>query len=181
MQRNGSRGWVVTSLILWTLLFAGVSQTALAVEATRDLSGYAGLGVTFTVTIALDTPEGTEFIVVEDAPPTGWSASNISDGGTWDGQVEKIKWGPIVDPSIPTSLTYDLTPPGNTGGTHCFEAWAFFDDLEVPVTGDECIRVVPTVSGWGVLVMALLLLTGGTLLLARQRDSANGIRSGIRP
>lgn len=173
MHRDGSSVGNMVILIGF-LVGAAMTQSAWADGATRDLSGYSGPGVAFTVSIALDPPAGTIVAGVEESPPTGWLASNISDSGTWDGGTEEVKWGPLFDPSIPATVTYDLTPPGGATGEHCFTGTVIFDTQNGPIGGDTCLGLtIPTLSEWGVVAMALLVLTAGTLIF--------GKRAGLNP
>lgn len=45
------------------------------------------------------------------------------------------------------------------------------EEGEVCVDG-ECVNIIPTVSEWGLIIMALLALTAGTLIFARRRRPA---------
>jgi len=154
-------------MALCALLVSGASgQRALAQSATRDLSGYAGLEVTFTVTITIETPGGTTAVGLEEAPPAGWIVSNISDGGAWDVGQEEVKWGPFFGGGTPAFVTYDVTPPASAGGDECFAGTVSFDALNLSVGGEQCIAVpIPAASTWGLAVMAIMICTLATLLL----------------
>ena len=106
--------------------------------ATRDLPDYYEPEVTFVVSIAIDTPEGTMAVGLEDAPPTGWVVGAISDNGEWDAENEKVKWGPFFAP-FPSEVTYELTAPLGTTGEHCFAGTVSFDGINQDIVGDECI------------------------------------------
>lgn len=162
-------GAPVLGLILWL----GISPAVFADGATRDLSGFTEPGVTFTVTIAIDPPGSPGVVGLQDKPPEGWVASNIGNGGAWDADLESVKWPPFFDPSIPDFVTYDITPPVDMPGLHCFSGAISFNGPEQPIAGDECIPIgVPTLTGWGVAVMTLLLLAVGTILLEHRRTTA---------
>lgn len=164
-QKNGRRhAAVLAGLVGWT----GLTQSVWADGATRDLSGYTAPGTAFTVTITLVPPAGTHVAGVEEAPPASWVVSSISDSGTWDAGTEEVKWGPFFDPSIPGAVTYDVTPPGEVTGEHCFGGTVTFDTLNASIGGDDCLPLtIPTMSGWGAVALLLLLLTAGTLVLRR--------------
>ncbi|UCE61005.1 MAG: hypothetical protein JSU63_04485 [Phycisphaerales bacterium] len=171
MQRSTGTYVLSVSLIMLT----AAAQTARADGATRDLSAYSAPGVAFTVVIAIDTPPATGMAGLDEAPPTGWSVSNISDGGTWDSQTEEVKWL-FFDPSIPPQVTYDVMPPIDASGEHCFTGTITFDSLPLPVAidGDDCILFdAPAVSEWGVIVMAIIGLVAGTGVLAAREHYAN--------
>lgn len=148
-------------------LLVGVclTQLARAQSATRDLTAFSEPGVPFTVSIALQTPPQTAVVAVEDKPPSGWVVSDISDGGSWDAQVAKVKWGLFFDPSIPAAVSYTLTAPGGAG-EFCFDGMVSFDGVNQTTVGDACLSVgVPAVSQWALLVLTLSLLAAGTAVL----------------
>jgi len=161
------------SLILGLLLgWTSQAAPAYADGAARDLSGYTAPGVPFTVSILIDPPAGTIVCGLEESPPPDWEVSNISSGGTWDARTLKVKWGPFFSPSIPAMVTYDVGPPPGPAGRACFSGKVVFDGLEQAVTGDECVGAeVPTLSGWGLAVSALILLVTGTVNLIRRRPA----------
>ncbi len=112
---------------------------------------------------------------VEDAPPMGWTASNISDGDSWDAGNERIKWGLFFEPSIPAIVTYDLTIPQAAAGHFCFDGIVSFDGDTVTIAGDLCVPVaIPAVGTWGTVILALLLLCMATCA-ARLRSARIGI------
>ncbi len=145
MYCDRSRGRLGLIPLAGLLAWMGCGEAALAEGASRDLSGYGGPNVTFTVSITLDPPPGTGIVVVEDAPPAGWVVSNISSAGGWDAGQEKVKWGPFFDPAIPTLLTYEVTPPADATGKECFTGAASFDSPGEPITGDTCVGGTPPV------------------------------------
>ncbi len=157
--------FVVAGLIAWAV----AARSVYAQGASRALPDIYGPGVSLTVPITIDPPPGTGIVILEDAPPAGWPASNISDGGTWDVQNEKVKWGPFWDPLIPEAVSYDVTPSTSAIGEQCFTGTVSFDVTgDQPVAGDPCIAVaVPTLSQWGLVVMSLLLLSAGSVFIAR--------------
>ncbi len=137
--------------------------------ALRDLPAQYVAGTAHSISITLDAPGGTTVLAIEETPPSAWTVSNVSDGGSWDTQAEKVKWGPFFSPTLPMTITYDVTPPGGASGSACFSGTASFSGLDEPVEGDACIVVgIPAVSEWAVVVMAGLLLTAGTAI-ARSR------------
>jgi len=145
MYSNRSRGRFSSIPLVGLFVWLGCAQVVCAEGASRDLSGYAGPEVTFSVSIAIDPPVGTIAVAVEDAPPTGWFVENITDGGTWDAQQEKVKWGVFFEPSVPSSVMYDMTPPLDATGQECFTGTVSFDGPGQPVTGDTCVGPPPAV------------------------------------
>lgn len=160
----------------WSYVAIAIGAAAAPVfaqDAARDLSGYSAPGVTFTVSIAIDTPPGTNAVGLEDAPPTGWVVSAISDNGLWDPVAEKVKWLFLFDPPFPTEITYDVTPATGASSDSCFEGKVSFDGPEQPIGGDLCIVVdIPAVSDIGLMMLGLLVLAAGAIVVTRSRDRA---------
>ncbi len=163
LQRHPAR-----SVVPWVAGLASIACASVAAHAqgaTRDLSAFSAPGTAFTVTIALDPPPDTVAAGVQDKPPAGWIVTNISAGGTWDALNQEVKWGPLLAPSIPAFVAYDVTPPAGTVGRLCFAGIVSFGGPAETVAGDECLAVaVPAVSTWGLMVLSLLLVTAGTLI-----------------
>jgi formylglycine-generating enzyme required for sulfatase activity len=114
--------------------------TAWAAGATRDLPDEYVPGMPFTVTIAIQAPPGTAAMGLEDSPPPGWTGvTAISGGGSYDVVNCRVKWGPFFAPSIPDSVSYQITPPADAVGTQCFAGVISFDGIQYAIGGDECI------------------------------------------
>lgn len=139
--------------------------------ATRDLSQFVELGATFTTTIVLEPPPGTLIVGLEEAPPTGWIVSTISNGGTFDAATGEVKWGPFFDPGIPAFVTYDVTPPTTAVGSQCFAGTVSFGGASTPdIGGDACIGApIPAASAWGLAAATLGIMCGATILVGRRR------------
>jgi hypothetical protein len=130
----------------------------------------------FTVTITINPPPVVAAAGLEELPPTGWPVSNISHSGTVDAQTGKLKWGPFFG-TIPGAVSYEITVPTSASGSACFAGKVSFDGLDQPIGGDACVYgPVPAVSEWGVLVLGLSVLIGGTLILHRRASCALGTR-----
>lgn len=158
------RVWLWVGLVGGGMLACGAGEVH-AQSAVRDLSSFSGPGSTFTVTITLDLTGNPGVVGLEDAPPSGWLTSAISDGGSFDASAGKVKWGPFLDPSIPAQLTYDVSAPDPLTGGVCFSGAGSFDGLDVPTTGDACvIDVVPATSTWGLVVMLMMVAVVGSVL-----------------
>lgn len=156
-----------------TAVAVGMSAgTAVGQSAVRDLPPTYGGGVwSFTVSITINPPQGVAVVGLEDKPPAGWPVSNISNGGTLDVQNGKVKWFFLGSP--PSSVSYDLAVPGTAQGPACFVGDVSFDGLDRPIIGDACVvGPIPTVSEWGVLILGLSLLIGGTLVLQRRASNS---------
>ena len=107
---------------------------------------------------------------MEDSPPPGWTQiDSISNGGVYDPGTHKIKWGPFFSP-FPEQVTYDLLPPGQVTANDCFVGAVSFDGIDQSIQGDECLPdPIPAVSEWGLVAMALLTLSAGTIAVSRRR------------
>ena len=127
------------------LMFALVSTgTAVPVfaqdSATRDLPLCYTTGAGFTVSIQLNAAAGTLALTLEDQPPSGWAIGAVSDGGAYDAQNNKVKWGPFGD-NFSRTVTYGITPPPSSSGQKCFQGGASFDGGPlVSLVGDQCIE-----------------------------------------
>ena len=153
---------LVLGLSLGTLL----AIPAMAQEAERDLPDSVGPSETVSVSISLVPPGGTAVAGLEDRPPIGWTVSNISDSGSFDVGSQSVKWGPFFDPSIPASVSYDVTTPVVHSGSACFQGTASFDGNDVTISGDICLaEPVPTLSFWGLAVLILAVAALGSLRL----------------
>lgn len=125
---------LLSSLVLW----AATASSVLAEGATRNLSDYAGAGVPFTVSIAIEAPAGTMALALEDSPPPSWTEiDNISDGGVYDPQHHKVKWGPLFS-DLSRTVSYELTPPSEMT-RYCFKGTASFDGINESIRGDDCV------------------------------------------
>ena len=80
---------------------------------------------------------------VEDSPPSGWTASDINEGGNWDDVNKKVKWGPYFD-STPRILCYIATPPVSETGDKIFSGTASFDGVDEPFerTITDCAIII---------------------------------------
>ena len=166
-HRSGVGFLPLLGLVIW----GAAPSAALAVGATRDLSAYTGPGVAFTVSITLDPPPDPGLAALEDSPPAGWVAiANISDGGIYDAENHKVKFGPYIGGGqIPALVTYDITPPTDGSGPFCFSGSATYDEGNWNVAGDECLGPgVPTASRWGLIVMMLLVLAAATVVFVQR-------------
>jgi hypothetical protein len=147
-----------------------LASAAQAQSATRDLPDSFLPGQAFGVSISLVVPPGTTGVGVEDRPPDDWVVSDISNSGSFDAPSMKVKWGPFFAPSIPTTLSYTLTPPPTAAGEQCFVGTASFDGLDQTIAGDACVaREIPAVTTWGMLVLGLLTASAATVVITESR------------
>jgi len=149
-----------------------MTQSAYGADTVRDLKNFSGPGITFTISISIQPPKGTAVVALEEIPPVDWIVLNISDSGIWDLQNEKIKWGLFFDPSIPSIVSYDVTPLTEFNGEQCFNGFASFDGADQDIGGDRCIiAAIPTLSEWGVLISALFIVAFGIVFIQHRCPS----------
>ena len=174
MRSNAQGDWSYLKMRigLCTLALGLAAPMAAGQSAVRELPPTYGGGVTgFTVSITINPPQGFAAVGLEDLPPSGWPVSNISNGGSLDVQHGKVKW--VFFGTVPSSVAYDLAVPGSASGPACFDGDVSFDGLDRPISGDACVvGPIPAVSEWGLLVFAISLLIGGTLVLRRHASNS---------
>lgn len=108
-----------------------VTVTVTTPAATRSITDN-GDG-TWRVAISLSHAQGTSNFLVQDFPPSGWTASDTSSPGGWSSGSQSVNW--IVFSSIEsfTQLTYNIAP-GGSGGS--FSGTYTSDLLSQTVAGD---------------------------------------------
>jgi len=148
--------------LMWVVEVVLLAGPASGIAAVRALPDNALPGSVITVTITLNIPPNATVAAAEDAPPYGWAVSNISNGGSFDSPTRKVKWGLFFAPSIPATLSYDVTATGSN--RNCFEGQVSYDSGGSLIGGDACVVAIPAVSAWGAVALTLLLLTAGTIL-----------------
>ena len=169
-KQAGGRTTGCTMTALGVAVLGVMTPPTTAQDPVRDLSGYSDPVPFFAVQTTVASPTGTVNAVIEETPPTNWLVSNISHSGTWDGQSQKVKWGPFFNPSIPSTVSYEVMPSGG-GGTQCFDGTISFDAVDETIGGDLCVGdPIPAISQWGLVCMMLLLLTAAGVLLGRGRS-----------
>jgi hypothetical protein len=98
-----------------------------------------GYTPTVAVNVVINTsPNGGAIAqAIEDTPPAGWGpATGIDNGGVWDSQNNKVKWGPWFD-ATPRALHYTVTPPAGETGTKTFTGLFSVDGIDITITGDQ--------------------------------------------
>lgn len=161
---------VVRSIFCMVAVSASAT-VALGQGATRDLSSFSGAGVSFTVSIAIDTAPGINVVGLEETPPSGWAVTTISDGGFLD-ENQKIKWIFLIEP-FPTEVTYDISSPPDAVGSLCFAGEVSFDGPAAAIDGDACIPIgIPATSAIGLTILGLCILAIGSRLAAKRSRSA---------
>lgn len=129
-----------SEMLLMVITLVGISSLVFA-GGTAQRSFSAGCYdplVTLQVSIYVVPDAGTSSWACDDQPPSGWTASNISDSGVWDDVNKKVKWVFIGGAGIdqPKTLTYDITPPSDASGLATFSGRASFDGPAFDITGE---------------------------------------------
>ncbi|NOT00961.1 MAG: hypothetical protein HOP29_10060 [Phycisphaerales bacterium] len=93
------------------------------------------------VRINLAPPANTTVIALEDTLPPGWSATNISNDGTFDHANGKVKWGPFFSPNIPAFVRYEVIPANDQNVAACFDGAVSVDGANQPICGAACVNV----------------------------------------
>ncbi len=106
-----------------------------------------------TLRVTVKPASSTSAYVVEDQPPTGWTISNINEGGVFDTANGKVKWGLFFDNQART-LTYQVAPPAKAAEVGSFRGTANFDGLNEVVIGGERQMVLqpPRLNAWQLTV-----------------------------
>jgi hypothetical protein len=106
--------------------------------AQRQLpAGYIP-GTAFTVRIQVNVPAGTQAWGVEDRPPQGWTVTAISDGGIYDPNTGKVKFGHYLEGGTRT-LSYTVRPPAGSSGIVEFSGIISLDGRTYPIGGQRTI------------------------------------------
>lgn len=115
----------------------------------RDLpeDGYlAGIKVPVMITaVPSCVDENNNVWAVAETIPTGWTVSDISDGGTFLGATGAITWIFSNNAAVKRLLSYKATPPSGTTGSMVFNGIASVSGVDYPVSGDASMD--PN-SGW---------------------------------
>ena len=94
------------------------------------------------VTVKLDVnPVASTFAqAIQESVPAGFTVSGLNEGGVFDANSSKIKWGPYFDNSA-RKLDYVLTAPSDFTGVVSFRGVGSFDGVDIPVTGVDSIEL----------------------------------------
>ncbi len=105
----------------------------------RDLPPAYLPGAVLEVQLIVHPPRGGAAWLVEEAPPEGWAVSEISDDGTFDASVGRVKFGPFTEARERT-LTYRVTVPMGTEGAQKFAGTSSLDGEAIPVAGETTVE-----------------------------------------
>lgn len=106
---------------------------------TRVLPGAYVPGQAFGVVLEAKPATGATFYAVFDQPPAGWTVSGINEGGTFDAQTGRVKFGPFADNAART-LRYTVLPPPNASDRQEFSGIASADGVDGDIRGNSLIE-----------------------------------------
>ncbi len=123
-----------------------------------------------------------QFWLDNSANNFGWILVGTETQG---GTAKRFATREVANSADRPQLTIDFTPPGAPGACcipltgqcmtlseiDCGNAGGVFQGSAVPCTPNPCPPPIPTVSQWGQVVIALLLLCAGTILYRRREDA----------
>jgi len=117
----------------------GVTVTGEVSSARRLLPAEYRPGRKLRVGILVQPGRGTTSYVVAERPPTGWTVSEISDGGTYDSATRTVNFGPIAGDRVKL-LSYSVTPPDGAKGIQTFLGQLVADGVTTSITGQQTIN-----------------------------------------
>ena len=128
------------------LLIGGCGGTAPATLGSTGVAQLPDTGVrafgspaytpdqALVVSISVVPQNGSVAYAIEDAPPAGWTVSNINEGGVFDALTGKVKWGVYFN-QCPLYFSYTATPPAGTVGQQAFVGTLSVDGANSAITG----------------------------------------------
>jgi len=191
LWRGGECYWFddrTNAPLWWVPCRTGVSPVSELTAQTPTKQGQAGRlsdaechmppcfipGEPLTVTITTQPDGAALAFAVEEAVPTGWTVSTISDGGEFDTVNGKVKWGPFLDAAA-RAVSYQVTPPTTVGETVSFEGVCSVDGISAAVGGPRQLHVgcrlnVQADAVLGALRWALTGQAGARFLIEASAD-----------
>lgn len=100
----------------------------------RDAPSFWKPGRAGEVKLKVEPPSGTSAWAVEETVPSGWRVAAVSDGGEYDAEARRVRWG-LFFGSEKRSLQYTVVPPADAACTARFAGMASFDGEEVVIGG----------------------------------------------
>jgi len=108
--------------------------------AAAEMPATVQPGGRLTVTITVVPATNVSVYAVEDEPPAGWQAAELTGGGLFDAVLGKVKWGPFFD-SAPRTLSYQVTAPADAAGLVQFNGVVAFDGALGSIGGERTSMV----------------------------------------
>ncbi len=104
----------------------------------RTKHGRAGDIMLARIAIRIRAPEGTSANALDFHLPRAWKIVEISDGGEWDEQNRKVKWGPFFDDLSRTVVVQARRriKKSSVGDSRAFSGTVSFDGMNYPIRID---------------------------------------------
>lgn len=103
-------------------------------KVDRDAASLWKPGKAGEVTVTIVPPAGTSAWAVEEIIPVGWRIAAVSDGGVFDAETRRLRWGLFFGDAT-RRLQYTAVPPSEAACTARFEGTVSFDGKEVAIGG----------------------------------------------
>ncbi len=104
--------------------------------SVRSFTGCYAVGSPLGVSVTVSPPSNTQSYLAEETTPSGWTVTNVNNGGKWDAVNRQVKWGPFFD-SLRRTFTYRAVPDVQPSGTPVFAGKVSFDGNVVETIGDR--------------------------------------------
>ena len=106
---------------------------AVPLVVTASLPEEFVAGKTAVVRYRAEVSSGMRTYAMEDAPPAGWRVVSVGEGGVYDAEQKKVKWGPYFD-RMNREVTYTVVPDRVESGMR-FVGQGSYDGRLVAVGG----------------------------------------------
>jgi len=150
--------------------------TAGQITARRTIEPDGSQTDALVVRITVVPSDGINVYAVQETPPPGRNATDVSDGGTVDATAGVIRWGPFFG-SQPRTLTYRLTSSAETMSDAVFAGKVSGDGASQDVVGEMSSKTVEKPFTWtcgpiaGLSGLAIYVCVGlmGMLMMRHRR------------
>lgn len=155
----------LTILLAFALMLAFVAQSAMAVTSDWTITNNSGASQD-TLRILFSDPNNAATLTVT-TDPAGCGASTVTKtaAGTWE-----IVWPSLC---VDNAETLDIEiVDGSVYNAPTFTSGQWLPGGQALGTGDVNMNsvVIPTLSTWGLVLLALVLVGAGVLVVRRKRS-----------
>ena len=103
-------------------------------KVSRTLPAQFRPGYAMAVSLSVTPDAGVSLQVIEEVLPEGWAATAVSDGGTYDAALRRVRWGLFADDKTRV-LRYSAVAPEGLTGNVTIAGLAAFDGQSVNTGG----------------------------------------------
>ena len=103
-------------------------------KVSRTLPAQFRPGYAMAVSLSVTPDAGVSLQVIEEVLPEGWAATAVSDGGTYDAALRRVRWGLFADDKNRV-LRYSAVAPEGLTGKVTIAGLAAFDGQSVNTGG----------------------------------------------